>query len=486
MVDAISIDASVDIGRFVRASDAEEQFGDSTTDHIVYSPDRDRSIVFRSFFSQQPLFLERLATPAHFRLRGPDAIETSASGIDIEWLADYVAYQVPLTLRTCRPGLKCVRPGMRLEIDRRSWDIAFKFPNPQLPASRFRLSGGAEGAIRRKLAEQIGRCDPLQCVFHLSAGLDSSLLLLLARQIHGDAKLRAITFKARGRGASDELEVVQRLAEELGISLTVFDFRNIDIWSCAKRMMAAYRLPVGHPSALARYLMDEAIAGTEARAIVTGRGADELFAGYPWHLPDFTGRAHHHRVRATPPELTRSLFPHWQGDAETNYNDFFAGSYGLERRLQYDLATLGGDWCFIDAQLSRHLGVKMIAPFCDAELQTAAYDLPAPAKIADGEQKVILRRLFKDVYPTYLLDQPKRGLSFEISAYLREYTVTEILRRLDVDRLDCTATDLSRPILQKMVDDTLAGTANYGWQVWSIYLAKLASSINGAHDRETQ
>jgi asparagine synthetase B (glutamine-hydrolysing) len=485
-VDAISIDAGVDIGSFVRVRDGEEPFGDSTTDHIVCSPDRDHSIVFRSLVSQQPLFLERSATPARFRLRGPDSFDTRADEIDIEWLADYVAYQVPLTLRTCRPRLICVRPGMCVEIDRRSGDVDFKFPDLPSPAGRFQSSASAEGAIRRKLAEQIGRCEPSQSIFHLSAGLDSSLLLLLAKQIHGGAKLRAVTFQARGRGASDELETVRRLADELGISLTILDFHDIDIWSCANRMMAAYKMPVGHPSALARYLMDEAVAATGSEAIVTGRGADELFAGYPWHLPEFTGRAHHDRVRATPPDLMRALFPHWHSDAETNYNNFFANSYGLERRLQYDLATLAADWCFIDAQLSRHLGVKMIAPFCDAEIQTAAYDLPAHAKIADGEQKVILRRVFKDMYPAYVLDQPKRGLSFDISTYLRDYTVKEILRRLDVDRLDCTATGLTRPTLQKMVDDTLAGTANYGWQVWSIYLATLAAGGGVGRNGEAQ
>ena len=106
----------------------------------------------------------------------------------------------------------------------------------------------------------------MRSVFHLSSGLNSSLLLLLARQIHGPANLRAVTFQARGRGASDELEVVRRLADELGISLTILDFRNIDIWSSAKRMMAAYRVPVGHPSALARYLLDEAIVAAEPAA----------------------------------------------------------------------------------------------------------------------------------------------------------------------------------------------------------------------------
>jgi asparagine synthetase B (glutamine-hydrolysing) len=481
-VDAIGIDAGVDISRFVLAPDAQTQFGDSTTDHIVYSPDRDRSIVFRSFFSQQPLFLERSATPARFRLRGPDSFDTRADEIDIEWLADYVAYQVPLTLRTCRPRLICVRPGTCVEIDRRSGDVDFKFPDLPSPAGRFQSSASAEGAIRRKLVEQIGRCEPSQSVFHLSAGLDSSLLLLLAKQIHGGAKLRAVTFQARGRGASDELETVRLLADELGISLTILDFRDIDVWSCAKRMMVAYKIPVGHPSALARYLMDEAVAATGPEAIVTGRGADELFAGYPWHPPELTAGAHHDRVRATPPDLMRALFPHWQRDAEANYNSFFAHSYGLGRRLKYDLATLGGDWCFIDAQLSRYLCVKMMAPFCDAELQIAACDLPEQAKIAGGEQKIILRQLFKDIYPAYLLDQPKRGLSFDISAYLREYTVTEVLRQLNIDWLDSTGIAVSRPTLQKIVNDTLAGTANYGWQVWSIYLAGLVSGRHGGRN----
>ena len=128
----------------------------------------------------------------------------------------------------------------------------------------------------------------------------------------------------------------------------------------------------------------------------------------------------------------------------------------------------------------------MIAPFCDVELQTAAYGLPAPAKIANGEQKVVLRQLFKDIYPVYLLDQPKRGLSFDISAYLRQYTAAEILQHLKIDRPDCTARGLLLPTLRKMIDDTLAGTVNYGWQIWSIYLATLAGSGDCGRNREKQ
>jgi asparagine synthetase B (glutamine-hydrolysing) len=487
MVDPISIDAGVDLPRFTRESVAQQRRFDAlTSDHLVCCADGTRSLVVRSYTSQQPLFLERLTGPNRFRLGGLSAVETCATDIDLEWLADYVAYQVPLTLRTCREGLSCIRPGMCLEIDNRSGAVGFTFPELRPLAHSTASSASTERIIREKLIETIRRSDPLRSVFHLSSGLDSSLLLLLATQIHGAVKLRAATFEARGRGASDELEVVRRLADELGIALAVLDFRDIDIWSSAERMMDAYRVPVGHPSALARFLMDEAIVARDAEAIVTGRGADELFGGYAWHLPEFVGGTHHDRVRATPPHLMRSLFPHWQRDAERNYNDFFADSYGVERRLQYDLATLGGDWCFIDAQLSRYFSVKVVAPFCDRALQIAAYGLRERAKIADRKQKVVLRQLFKDVFPDYLLDQPKLGLSFDITAYLRQYTAAEILRRLDVDWLDCTTAGLSRPTLQKMVDDTLAGRANYGWQIWSFYLAALAGRCSNRRNREMQ
>ena len=170
---------------------------------------------------------------------------------------------------------------------------------------------------------------------------------------------------------------------------------------------------------------------------MTGRGADELFGGYPWHLPEFAGGAHHDRVRATPADVMGALFPALAARRRAELRRLLCHSHSVERRLQYDLATLGGDWCFIDAQLSRHLGVEKMAPFCDLELQIAACGLPAQAKITNGEQKIVLRQLFKDTYPAYLLDQPKRGLSFDISAYLRQYTAAEILQLLNVEWLHC-------------------------------------------------
>ncbi|MBN4051742.1 asparagine synthase [Parvibaculum lavamentivorans] len=423
----------------------------------------------RDWIAASPAYLVQTGRPRVYEIGGVDALDDSTAGLDVEWLADIVEYQSPLTMRTCRPGIFALRPGAIVSESGAKACLDVTFPDRLESGSG---DGGME-AIEAELVSTLASLDMERTVFHLSAGLDSSLLVLLAHRLHGAKSVRAVTFRGGGSGGDAEADIVERMCGELHIDLHVLDFKEVDLWSAAERMIAVLKMPAGHPSTLARFLLDEWAVGKGASAVVSGRGADEVFGGYDWHLAHVRHGQHQARIRATEPSVVRALFPGWHGESDRAYKSFFFGSYSLDRRLQYDLATLGADWQFIEAQIARDLNIETIAPFARPDVARAAYQLPYKMKIQGSRQKVAMRDHFSDLYPAILLAQPKRGLTFDIGAFLGRHSSDEILARIGGDWLDAFGGQLELPVLENMLSSTLDGSKPFGWQIWNLYLASL-------------
>ncbi len=430
------------------------------------------TIAKRGLFETEPKFLRGVSGERDWV--NVDAAELSrARGLDMQWLADIVQYQTPLTLRTCRPDIINLRPGMHV-----SNDSSSDFPVANFPevSSNAALEHQDMAAIDKALRAAIALLRPADTVFHLSAGMDSSLLVLLACEIHGADNIRAITFRARGASSDIEASIVEDFCKQRGIDLIVLDLSRVDIWSVAPPMIAALGMPAGHPSTLLRFIMDKHIANTGATTVVSGRGADEVFAGYRWHLPDFKKAQHQDRIRATAPAMVKALFPKWAGESDAAYAKFFSGNDSLDRRLCYDIATLGADWKFIETQIGDALGLETVAPFADANIAQIAFHLPETLKISGMSQKVGLRQYYAALYPAVFLEQPKRGLSFDIGTYLQDFTLEEILYHIGADWIESLGPHINSAVLSDMVKTTLTGESNFGWQIWNVYLASLLSN----------
>lgn len=433
----------------------------------------------RSPFSEEPLFYRIDGTRLSISDR-PDALGSQADKqvFDVVWLADYLAFQSSLSQRTHLKAVQQLRRGETVE-----------FKPGQAVTSNFgpfAFQSGASGKdITRKLRAEVEKVDLRDTVFHISAGLDSSLLALLARAGQPKDSVQVATFRTRGKGASDEISVVERLATDFGFDLRIFDFREIDLFAAGDELVRALGMPLAHPSSVARYLLDKELAAEGCRQIVTGRGADEVLAGYPWHLPDCIGPLHAARVRSTPADLVRALIPGVVESAAQRYDAFFArNGYDLVTRQLYDLASLGNDWAYIEVELSKALGIGYLSPFSNPEIQAAAAALPTEMKIDERSQKVLLRQAFADLYPDYILNQPKRGLAMDVVAYFRDYSFDDLLARI-LSASETVAARLDRATLFSMLDDSLMGRQNFGWQLWSLYLASRAASLVTGTARDT-
>jgi asparagine synthase (glutamine-hydrolysing) len=113
-----------------------------------------------------------------------------------------------------------------------------------------------------------------------SGGLDSSLLVTMAAKLRGQP-LDSYTFDIEHPG-HNESAMAADVASHVGSRPTLVKLTGSDLLDGFPRLVAAAESPVIDVSASALMQLAERVHGSGHTAVITGEGADELQAGYPW------------------------------------------------------------------------------------------------------------------------------------------------------------------------------------------------------------
>lgn len=209
----------------------------------------------------------------------------------------------------------------------------------------------------------------------LSGGLDSSVIAALAARFK-DAPLKTFSVGMEG---SPDLAAARAVASHIGSDHSELVFSSEDLIAALPHVI--YHLESADidlvRSALPTHFAT-GLARRHVKAVLTGEGADELFAGYTYH------HSYARKPRALADELTRSL------GAMHNIN--------LQRVDRITMAQ----------------GLEARTPFLDRDLIDFAQSIPASLKMkivdeVSGEttEKWILRKACEDLLPTDLLWRKK-------------------------------------------------------------------------------
>ncbi|WP_157018019.1 asparagine synthase (glutamine-hydrolyzing) [Mesorhizobium xinjiangense] len=213
----------------------------------------------------------------------------------------------------------------------------------------------------------------------LSGGLDSSIIAALAARA---APYRLKTFSV-GLAGSPDLLAARRVADHLGTDHHEHAFTAEDVAKVLPHVI--YHLESADVDLVRSAIPTHfaaALARRHVKAVLTGEGADELFAGYAYH------HAYVDQPRALADELTRSL------GAMHNIN--------LQRVDRITMAE----------------GLEARTPFLDRELIDFAQSIPATLKLrrtdpqsaeSTGEttEKWVLRKACADLLPHDLVWRKK-------------------------------------------------------------------------------
>lgn len=338
----------------------------------------------------------------------------------------------------------------------------------------------------------------------LSGGVDSSYIT--AALMPNDTF--SVGFNAE---RFDETSEAEALSDILGIKNHM---RHLTAEECFRAFPTIqYHMdePQSNPSSVPLYFLAK-LASEHVTVVLSGEGADEIYAGYEWYDESPLMR----KYKKVPSPLRRlaasasSALPYFKGHdfiirgsgvpenyfigqalvfPEKEALDVLRGKYkngpsidditrpiyertkGLsevEKKQYLDLNLwLPGDILLKADKMSMAHSLELRVPYLDREVMREASAIPTGYKINGENTKAVLRAASNRTLPDEWANRPKKGFPVPIRNWLREDKYYGIVK--DAFTSDTAAEYFDAPRLVSLLDDHKEGRANNGRKIWTAY-----------------
>jgi asparagine synthase (glutamine-hydrolysing) len=401
-----------------------------------------------------------------------------AVSVSPEALDEYMTFGYVQTPRTLLAGIERLPEGHTLEWHRgqltvrRYWDLDFSPDTSLSEDEHVRAVGSLLGdAVRLRQRSDV----PMGVL--LSGGLDSSTVAALVAGSVGHVKTFSVGFDV-GSGCN-ELPWARRVAAWLATDHHEIIVEPSRFRDFIPRFVYQMDEPVTESAGIPLYFVSE-LAGRSVKVVLSGEGADELFAGYPIYermrlveryrrLPDWLRRFVHPmaaglgalhpklgkyvdlttrplsrrylnvhlydvrlRDRIYSPGFRQLLGAHDPVDALAPLYASTAPLDPVSRMLQIDTKTwLPNDILIKADRMSMAASIELRVPFLDYRLAEYAARIPAATKLRGGRTKHVVKRVAERLLPREIIDRPKMGfptpLAHMFRTELAEYVADTLL-----------------------------------------------------------
>jgi asparagine synthase (glutamine-hydrolysing) len=360
----------------------------------------------------------------------------------------------------------------------------------------------------------------------LSGGLDSSLITVLARKQVDRMDCFTIAFRAEDQkfeAMPDDLSFARQVAKAADLNLHEIFIRP-DLTQMLPRMVDTLDEPIGDGATINTYLICKSARELGIKVLLSGMGADEIFAGYRRHYACMLASRYRrvpHFVRHGLIEPLVDLLPaagrnrgyrtfRWAKRfvkfASLNEEQAFHRSYAflgrtdlqhvLNRDLSREVDNVFSRHAEIYAQGPRddqvnrmcHADVRLFlsglnlaytdrasmaastevrVPFVDIEVVRAAFRLRGAEKIRGQNGKWALKKAAEAWLPPSIIYRPKGLFSAPLRAWVRndlKAMVDEILPNGELVRRGYVKRDYVRNLIQ----DDRTGRADYSKEIWHL------------------
>ncbi|MEI3611667.1 asparagine synthase (glutamine-hydrolyzing) [Pseudogracilibacillus sp. SO30301A] len=342
----------------------------------------------------------------------------------------------------------------------------------------------------------------------LSGGIDSTLIVSLAKQIKQDIKTFSVGFEQEG---FSEVGLAQETATKLeveNISTIITPEQYVDkipeiIWQLDD--------PLADPSCVPLYFVAKE-ASKHVDIVLSGEGADELFGGYniyreptslkifdyipkqirralrqyAQHLPKHV-RGKSFIIRGTTPlneryignakmfeEEEKQHFLHYF-DENVSYKQITGQLFEhvkdepLVSQMQYiDINTwLCGDILLKAEKLSQANGIEIRMPFMDKEVFELASKIPVELKVTNLTTKYILREASRGIVPDHVLHRKKLGFPVPIRHWLKRELngwAKQVIAESEVEEY------INKSYVNNLLDTHCKGNADYSRKIWTFLI----------------
>ncbi len=416
--------------------------------------DRERRVLHlaRDRYGEKPLFV--LETPGRFAYSSTmlslAALPWASDRWDARSLRRYLALHYVPGDSTLLESIGRVLPGERLVVgldDAKARRVRYYRPSLGRSSSR---EGPALADLIEKAVDSRMVADVPVGVF-LSGGLDSSIIAAAAARRHPKVSTFSMGFSSK---AHDEAPFAELVARAIGSDHHHFVFDESAFLKLLPEVAGALDEPLGDQALLPLYWLSRE-ARRHVTVVLSGEGADEIFAGYGYYRPfaaparrkwwelfrgaaapaaEGPGRFIDNRAPVTPsgfPLLTdvgeRDRLVPDAGRAADAWESEMLGWLStagnpLERASAADLATWLPDDLLVKAdRMTMAHSLEGRAPYLHPEIVAAGLGLPAERRMEGASDKVALREVARRWIPASIRRRPKQGFVLPMKRWLGEW-----------------------------------------------------------------
>ncbi len=216
-------------------------------------------------------------------------VEAKPDPRGINHLFSFFALPGPVT---CFQGVRSLIPGRYLSVqlagpgeraavrERIYWEINFPDQGEEdYRSSAAQLTEGFEKVLTESVVRRLRADVPV--VSYLSGGVDSSTVVALASHVRG-SPIPSFTIRIT-RPDLDETTEAGVVARHVGTEPVVVNCGPEEVLRTYPELIRAAEGPVVDTSCAALLLLAREVHARGYKVAVTGEGADEWLAGYPWH-----------------------------------------------------------------------------------------------------------------------------------------------------------------------------------------------------------
>ncbi|NCI49102.1 asparagine synthase (glutamine-hydrolyzing) [Sediminibacterium roseum] len=361
--------------------------------------------------------------------------------------------------------------------------------------------------------------------FFLSGGLDSSIIVALAKELYPDKKFACFTIDSNGwsegvEDFADDLAYAKKVAGHLDVDLHIVkgdidivkDFDKM-IWHLDEPQADAAPLNVLNISRLARE--------TGIKVLLGGTGGDDVFSGYRRHqalgyekmfglLPGFAGRllkgvlkflpvsnAKLRRLKKMgeglgktkaermagyfswlPLTTVKKLFNKKQKDIVGSFDplayltalnaDIPQEKNDLNQMLHWELRSFLPDHNLnYTDKMGMAVAVEIRVPFLDLELISFAASLPPELKMKGNTTKYLLKKVAERYLPHDVIYRPKTGFGAPVRKWITEDMDAIIRSRLSKENIDRQGI-FDSDAVWRLIEQNKNKKVDASYAIWSI------------------
>lgn len=340
----------------------------------------------------------------------------------------------------------------------------------------------------------------------LSGGIDSSLIVSIAKQFHPNIKTFSVGFEREG---FSEIDVAKETADRLGVENISYVISPEEYMNELPKIMWHMDDPLADPACVPLYFVARE-ARKHVTVVLSGEGADELFGGYniyrePQSLEMFNkipdvGKALLKSLAGALPEgvrgksfIERGVTPmeeRYIGNAKmfseeekqallvsynrsVDYRDvtrpLYAETSGYDPvdRMQYiDIHTwMRGDILLKADRMTMAQSLELRVPFLDKAVFEVASKIPTSLKTANGTTKYILRKAAEGIVPDHVLNRKKLGFPVPIRHWLKAEMhdwAIDLIKQSETGHL------INKQYVLDLLDEHCRGKLDHSRKIWTV------------------